>query len=66
MKWFVAKENLFEKYPDVSIVADSFEPVYVVRYTECVKERGTVRFERKEKKIAKESIESLIAEILSK
>lgn len=64
MRWFFAKENLFEKYPDITIVADSFEPLYRVKYTECTKERGVVKFEKKEKKIPKQIIERLISEIL--
>lgn len=64
MRWFFAKENLFEKYPDIQIVADTFEPNYKIRYTECIKERNSVRFERKEKTVPRESLERLISEIL--
>lgn len=58
------KENLFEKYPDITIVADAFEPKYKIKYTECKKERGAVSFERKEKTVPKHVLESLISEIL--
>jgi hypothetical protein len=64
MRWFLAKENLFEKYPDIQITVDPFEPNYRIKYTECIKERGSVRFERKEKTVPRKSLERLISEIL--
>lgn len=64
MRWFFARENLFEKYPDIQITADPFEPNYRIRYTECIKDKNTVRFERKEKTIPKNFLEKLISEIL--
>jgi hypothetical protein len=64
MRWFFAKENLFEKYPDIQITVDPFEPKYIIKYTECIKERGSVRFERKERTVPKQSLERLIWEIL--
>ena len=64
MRWFFAKENLFEKYPDIQIAVDPFEPSYIIKYTECIKERGSVRFERKQKTVPRKSLERLISEIL--
>jgi hypothetical protein len=64
MNWFSAKQNLFEKYPDISITADAFEPKYIIKYTECKKERGSVRFERKEKIVPRQMLENLISDIL--
>ncbi|NBT57424.1 hypothetical protein EBT16_01435 [bacterium] len=64
MPWFFAKENLFEKYPDIQITADPFEPNYNIKYTECIKENHMVRFERKEKTIPKKSLERFISEVL--
>lgn len=64
MRWFFAKENLFEKYPDIEMTADPFEPNYRIKYTECIKERNAVRFERKEKIVPKDRLGRLISEIL--
>jgi hypothetical protein len=65
MSWFsVKKENLFHKYPDVELTADAFDPIYKVKYTECVKDGGTIRFDRKEKTVPKEKVERLLAELL--
>jgi hypothetical protein len=64
MRWFVAKENLFDRYPDIQITADPFEPNYKIKYIECVKENQTVRFERKEKTVPKKSLERFISEVL--
>jgi hypothetical protein len=64
MRWFFAKENLFEKYPDIEIKADPFEPSYRIKYTECIKEKNVVKFERKEKTVPKQALERLISEIL--
>lgn len=55
---------MFEKYPDIQITVNSFEPSYKIKYTECIKERGSVRFERKEKTVPRRSLERLISEIL--
>ena len=57
------KENLFERFPDIRISIDPFEPKYKVNYTECVQERGAVRFEQREKTIPKEALQRLIEEI---
>jgi hypothetical protein len=62
-RFSVKKENLFERFPDIRISIDPFEPNYNVKYTECVKERGAVRFEQREKIIPKEVLQRLIEEI---
>lgn len=64
MRWYFAKENLFEKYPNIEIIADPFEPKYKIKYTECIKENHSVRFERKEKTVPKKSLEGFISEVL--
>jgi hypothetical protein len=56
--------NTFEKYPDLQIVADSLDNLYKVKYLECVQERGSIRFEKKEKIVSREVIESLVNEII--
>jgi hypothetical protein len=58
------KENLFEKYPDVEMRLDAFDAVYKIKYTECIKERGAIRFERKEKIVSKEKIQKILSELL--
>ena len=66
MGWFSSKkENLFHKFPDVEMIADAFDPIYKIKYTECVQERGTIRFDRKEKIVAKDKVENLIKELLN-
>lgn len=59
------KENLFEQYPDVEMHTDAFDPVYKIKYTECTKERGSIRFERKEKIVPKEKIQRILSELLN-
>lgn len=56
----------FKRYPDIEVFADALDPVYKVRYTECVEERGTVRFVRHQKRLPKETIEDLLAEIVNR
>jgi hypothetical protein len=71
MAWFdfvsreTKKENLFEKYPDIELHADGFDPIYRIQYTECVKERGSIRFERKEKIVPKDKVVRLLSELLN-
>ena len=62
-RFSVKKENLFERFPDIRISIDPFEPKYNVKYTECVEDRGTVRFEQREKILPKEVLQRLIEEI---
>jgi hypothetical protein len=62
-RFSVKKENLFERFPDIHISIDPFESKYKVKYTECVKERGAVRFEQREKSLPKEVLQRLIEEI---
>lgn len=54
----------FEKYPDLEIIADPLDNLYKVKYLECIQERASIRFEKKEKVISREAIESLIGEII--
>lgn len=59
------KENFFEQYPDLEMHADAFDPVYKIKYTECSNERGTIRFERKEKIVSKEKAQRILSELLN-
>jgi hypothetical protein len=65
MNWFFEKDDIFERYPDIQITADPQEPKYRIKYTECVRERGSVRFEKKEKSVPRNALESFISEILN-
>jgi hypothetical protein len=67
MNWFkTQKENLFEKYPDVEMRIDGFEPFYRLKYTECTKDdRGVIRFERKEKTIPKDKVISILSQLIN-
>lgn len=57
-------ETVFEKYPSVEIVADAMLPQYRIKYIECVKEGGTIRFEKHERIVKKEKLEQLVLEVL--
>lgn len=56
--------NTFEKFPSIEITASGVEPCYRIRYTECVKDRGAIRFERKEKKVQKQFLERLVSQLI--
>lgn len=57
-------EDNFKRYPDVEVLADPFDAVYKVRYTECVEERGVIRFMRHQARVPKAELESLLVEIV--
>lgn len=59
-------EDLFEKYPNIEIVADPMAPQYRIKYMECVKEQGVIRFNRHERLVSKKDMKHLILEILGK
>lgn len=54
----------FEKYPDVQIISDPINQTYKVKYVECVEERGAIRFEKREKIVSKDLLESSVGEII--
>lgn len=60
MNPFGSCSTFFEKYPNIEIVADPVELKFRITYTECVSERGVVRFERRTKFIDKEVLEQAI------
>lgn len=62
----IGMQDQFTKYPDLEIFADALDPVYKVKYTECVEENGIIRFVRHQKRLPRESIESLLAEIVNR
>jgi len=57
------KDN-FERYPALELVADALSPEYRIKLTECVEERGVVRFVRHEKSIPRERFEGPYARFL--
>lgn len=57
-------QTVFEKYPSVEIVADAVAPQYRVKYIECVREGGTIRFEKHERIVKKENMEWIVLEVL--
>lgn len=59
----VIKEK-FEKYPEVQIISDLVNQNYRIKYIECVEERGVIRFEKREKVVSKDLLESSVAEII--
>jgi hypothetical protein len=61
---FSAKqEDLFERFLTYAYPLTLLSQNIRVKYTECVKERGVVRFEQHEKTLPKESLRRLIEEI---
>lgn len=58
-------EGTFDKYPNIEIISDAFDPVYKIRYMECVRENGLVRFVRHEKKISRKRLESLVSNLIA-
>jgi hypothetical protein len=57
-------DDTFQKFPHIEILADPLDPVYKIKYTECVKERGVVRFERREIRVPKYALESLVGDVI--
>lgn len=54
----------FDRFPSLEITASGVDSCYRVRYTECVKERGAIRFERQEKKVQKDFLDRLVLQIV--
>ena len=54
----------FDRFPSVDITTSGVEPCYRIRYVECVKERGAIRFERREKKVQKQFLERLVSQLI--
>ena len=59
-------EDHFKRFPSVEILADAFEPIYRVKYIECVEESGVVRFVRHEGKIPKEDLREVILGLIER
>lgn len=64
MNPFGVKSDFFEKFPSIEIVADPIELKYRVTYTECVSERGCVRFDRKTKFVDRKDIENALCGVV--
>lgn len=58
-------DGTFEKYPNIEIISDAFDPMYKIRYTECVKEDGVIRFFRHERKIPRKSLENMVSNLIA-
>lgn len=59
-------QSVFEKYPSVEIIADGTSPQYRIKYIECVKEFGTIRFEKKERIVPKKEFENIVLKVIGK
>jgi len=57
-------EGAFDKYPNVEIVADAMDPIYRVKFMECVKDGAVMRFEKMEFRVPRKRLESLLAEVI--
>lgn len=59
-------QDQFKKYPDIEIFAETLDAAYKVKYTECVEERGELRFVRRQKKVPRSLLDLLLADIICK
>jgi hypothetical protein len=57
-------EDNFRRYPFIEIIADPLDPEYKIKYTECVKDYCSIRFERREAKVSKSDMELLVDELM--
>ncbi len=58
--------SVFDKYPSIEIVADAMSPQYRIKYIECVKESGSIRFEKRERIVPKEELENLVLKVIGR
>jgi hypothetical protein len=58
--------EVFDKYPSVEIVADAYEPQYRIKYIECVRSSGSIRFERFERIVPKDELEEIILRVIGR
>lgn len=56
--------DAFDKYPNIEIVADGMDPVFRIKYMECVREGGALRFVKHELKVPKNKIERLVFDLI--
>lgn len=54
----------FERYTSIEIVPSATDPEFRVKYVECVVESGLMRFVRREKRVARDRVESLVGELM--
>lgn len=57
-------EDHFRRYPLIEITADPLDPEYRIKYTESVKDRSSIRFERREAKVPRSAIEPIVEELM--
>lgn len=62
----MAINTTFDRYPSIEIVADPYSPQYRVKYIECIKDHGTIRFEKHERMVPREELERIVLEIIGK
>lgn len=53
-----------EKYPDFIIIYDDISKKYIVKYTEVKEDKGSKRFERREKQISRELFEAIAIQLI--
>jgi hypothetical protein len=56
--------DTFQRFPFLEIIADPLDPQYKIKYTECVQERGSIRFERREFRVPMSEMVSIIEDIM--
>ena len=59
-------EDQFKRFPSIEILADVFEPIYRIKYIECVEESGVIRFVRREGRIPRDELESVLERIIER
>jgi len=58
--------ELFDKYPSFEFATDSNDQVYRIKYIESIEEKGVIHFIKKEKKVKKEKLNSIIFQLISR
>lgn len=56
--------EFFQRFPSIEILADPFEPKYKMRYIECIKDSGSIRFEKREKSLDKSTVEEVLKRLV--
>lgn len=59
-------DDHFKRFPSVEIIADAFEPLYRIKYIECVEELGVVRFVKHEVRMPRGELDDLVGSIFKR
>ena len=59
-------QSVFDKYPSVEIIADAYDPQYRIKYIECVRDAGLIRFEKRERLVSKDELEHLVLKVIGR